>query len=184
MTVAVNAQSNADFNYGQFRNDRKGKNLPPTIIDAIYLMRDLLSEQCDEFKAMRFKFYSNTYPDNIQYIGTISSDSNWAIQDGIVETSFDHLKKITITYRDQFSPVNPAGIYYEGTCEKNPVLPLRQVYKKEPTKPWTDDLQVELFNYKSVAKHVARMYQTECPSVETISFTMDPVPEDGTMHGR
>ncbi len=176
--VDINAFGNS-FNYDRFLNDRKGKNLPPEIIDGLYLMRDLLLEQCDELKAMRFKFYSNVRgKNNIQYTGTISSDKGWAIQEGIARTSFDHMKKIKLVYRDQFAPVNPAGIVYEGTCEKNPVLPLIQVHKTEPTKPWTGDLVVDIFDFKRAAKTVARIYQSQCPNVETISFTINPVPDE------
>ncbi len=178
MTVAVNVHGHANYNYDRFRTNYKGKNLPPDIIDGIYLMRDLLSEQCDEFKAMRFKFYSNTYPENIRYIGTISSDSSWVIQDGIVPTSFDHLEIIRIGFKDQFSPVNPVGFGYEGTCDKNPVIHLEQVYNKEPSKPWTDDLQVEMAHYNSIGLKAAKMYKAKCPNVETISFAMDPFPEE------
>jgi hypothetical protein len=72
-------------------------------------------------------------------------------------------------------PNNPAGIYFQGTCEENPVLPLKPVYynnsDKALSKPPT------MLDYRLAAPIIAKKYALECPGTEAISFSLNPIPE-------
>lgn len=164
------------FNFDRFRQTHKGTDLPPVVLHALYLMRDLLSEQCSELKAIRFKFHSmNQRAKDLNYTGTMSVDTGWIIKDGAVRTNYDSARKIKLTFKD---PYFVSGIDHQCSCEKNPTLPLIQVHKTNPFKAMPEELKVTITDYKAVAKFVAQKYLSECPGTETISFTINPVPED------
>lgn len=175
MSVDIMVRPNA-FNYDKFRQTHKGSDLPLEVLHPLYLMRDLLLEQCGQLKAMRFKFYSmDPREKDLNYTGTLSSDNGWVIQDGLVSTSYDSTRKIHLQFRD---PSFAAGIDHQCSCEKNPILPLLQVNKTNQTKAWPEDIKTSMPDYTTVAKLIAKKYLSECPGTETISFSIDPIPEE------
>jgi hypothetical protein len=171
MSVEVSAFP-AFFDFDKFRETHRGEDLPAKIIDAVYVTRDVLLEQCGQLKVLRFSFTSKApgYKD-LDYTGTLSQDSGWRIQDGVVATNYDNSRKVRLDMRD---PYNPVGIDYAGVCETRAVLPLAPRYYSKAQESFA--APVKLTDYISSAERAARAYKKECPAVETISFSLTPMP--------
>lgn len=175
MTIKASAFSHL-LDFDQFRKTRKGRDLPPEIIDGYYLTRDVLIGQCPDLKALRLSFESMSagLPSEreLNYTGTMTASSGWDILDGTVPTQYDAARPIQIKMRD---PLNAAGIDYKGTCDTSPVLPLKPIYCNKADEAFAKPLT--LGDYRSSAKAVAKLYRKECPGVKDIRFSLDPMPQ-------
>ncbi|WP_139249438.1 hypothetical protein [Malonomonas rubra] len=174
MSIEVKAATKY-FDFSKFRSSHSGKDLPPKIIEKLGIIREVLSEQCEQLAAMRFAFYPLYDPrqKDLVYDGTMLKDSNWSIHDGVIATSYDSSRRFKLKARSPFSVV---GIDFEGTCEQDPVLQLSPQYSGGFEREFGKKPEMSDFNF--AAMHIAKAYKKECPDAKKIHFKIDPVPDE------
>lgn len=160
------------LDFDKFLKTGKGYDLPPEVIDGFYIARDALLEHCPDLKVIRVVFNPQKRVSPTSYTGTMTADSGWDLLDGMVETAYDSAREVKLKGRD---PVRPVGIDYRGTCEPNPILPLKTIYYNEADEVWSKPLKLP--DYTFFARGVAKQFAKECPEVQNIRFSCDPMPQ-------
>ena len=149
---------------------------PRDLQTIIYNTWAFISDTCKSGELKKIKIIGKAN-DTIVYEGHTNMQEGSKIFSDYIFDQKDSKNNIKISLKIR-DPHYPAGIDYEGTCETNPVLPLTQVYKTDQYNAMPLDIQIKMSDYKTMGKRVAQKYSLECPEVETISFTISPVPEN------
>ena len=159
-------------------HSKQGSDLPDSVHQVIKAMRVGLLNQCPDVKVMPLHFttsYRRVNPGPIQsfsYDGTLSVDSSWRIQDGIQSTPYDSERVVKIRFRD-FGSV--AGVDFKGHCEKNPVIQLGLLFQNKTEATFYKE--PSLGAYSRLATTFTEKYKKECPAVESIRYSVTPLPK-------
>ena len=156
-------------NIEKFFDTRSITDLPG--IELVDALRKSLTDQCEMLQVVRanYKFFDhrfNIHPDN-HYVGTMTKDNDWELQDGQIETEYD---------KALIFEINASGVRFRGSCEEDPVLTIGPVY--------TSRVQVvnakppELYYYEALSKLALGHYLRSCPNTQSMGFKLTTTPKD------
>lgn len=181
LAVTLLATDTSKVDLAPYLASLSGRDLP--VQDVLQLMRESLSEQCEQLEVLRVTFRSSPEQEIYSYEGTARKSDGWRLQDGRASTEFDGAFVFEMRFRDLQTP---AGIDFRGGCEQAPRLMLEPLYASETERvAYSDDplnpLRVRplaLSDYVYVATSASARYAEQCPGVQRVEFAINPMPKE------
>ncbi len=138
-------------------------------------VRGPLSEECGQYAFRSVKIIGKEGDVQV-FSGSAQKSESWKIVSDNADDQGEQHDGQEPDVRIKFRlPNSSAGIDYAGTCQRNPIIPLKPVYYNNAdaalSKPAT------MRDYRVVAPLIAEQYLSACPGTETIDFSLNPIPE-------
>lgn len=161
------------FDYAAFEQTHQFNKLP--ISKLIMALKSALAQQCSDFAGMRI--YISIPNKNIVHPATLLEENGWRIVDGIQPSRYDSEYVVNLAINTAFVGGDGIGTVYRGGCARNATLPMKHIFENETQRAFPTSYRFA--DYINAAKVVSREYLAQCPSTESIAFSIsEELPEN------
>ncbi|MEO9891092.1 hypothetical protein [Aurantibacter sp.] len=162
----------------KFLETRDINDLP--VLGMLEAMKKGLQDQCDDLESIRFTLGPIYVPpkdgrgenQKVVYNGHMNQNTGWQLTKGFDDAVADFVLKMYIA-PDLTSKL---AIKYEGACNPNQKFHIAPVFSNN-TERYGYQKEETLVGYENVATRAITQAVLECPTIETIEFTLEYLPE-------